>query len=99
MATERCPGHSRHWFRNYGEVGGVRATCVRCGAPNPRVVPEFAEGTRVEFRYGGAIGTVLRHDGRAGGGGTRRIVVRWDATRTAPERESATSSYNLKPIA
>lgn len=27
---------TRHWFTRRGYVGDYQATCVRCGAPNPR---------------------------------------------------------------
>lgn len=68
-------------------------SCDKCGTPDP-----FEPGTRVEYRHGRAVGTVVRHAGRAGGGGTRRILVRWDATPVASTRETFVSSYNISRI-
>lgn len=36
----RCPQHQRHWFTYYGRVGMASPVCVRCGAPNPRHIPD-----------------------------------------------------------
>ncbi len=30
-ALLECPGHQRHWFTKYGEVGHGVGACVRCG--------------------------------------------------------------------
>lgn len=33
---EKCPGHSRHWYTEYGAPTRRVPFCVRCGNPNPR---------------------------------------------------------------
>lgn len=34
----KCPGHSRHWWTRYGEVGVPRAICGHCRAIHPDVM-------------------------------------------------------------
>jgi hypothetical protein len=38
-----CDGHQRHWFTRPGWVGEYLPTCVRCGAPNPRLAKHEIE--------------------------------------------------------
>lgn len=33
-----CPGHSRHWFSVHGQAYMRSPVCVRCGAPNPKLI-------------------------------------------------------------
>ena len=40
----RCPGHSRHWWTRYGEVGVMRSNCGHCKAIHPVVLKALLAG-------------------------------------------------------